>query len=286
MKPVTLFPNASSQIETNRIGVLGIPFDENSSFLKGPQKAPKQIRASYYSDSSNLWTESKLDLGSLNQLFDMGDLNLGEDIDPFSLITGSVENIISKGCKLICLGGDHSITFPIVKAYANMYEKLNILHFDAHPDLYDNLDNNPYSHASPFARIMENQFASRLVQIGIRTLNGHQRDQADKFNVEIHEMKDGPIQPESLLFDAPIYISLDLDCLDPGFAPGVSHYEPGGMSTRDVIHIIQNIKGNVVGADIVEYNPLQDFNNMTSMVAAKFLKEIISRIHTDHSTLL
>ncbi len=281
MKPIL---TTQTQFEADSIGILGIPFDENSSFLKGPKDAPKRIKASYFSDSTNLWCESGLDLGTLNHLLDLGDLNLKKTSDPFSIITGNVEKIIDNGCKLICLGGDHSITFPIVKAHTKKYKKINILHFDAHPDLYDSLDDNPYSHACPFARIMEKSFASRLVQVGIRTLNGHQRDQANKFNVEIHEMKDGPVLPETLLFDGPIYISLDLDCLDPGFAPGASHYEPGGLSTRDVIHIIQNIKGNVIGADIVEYNPVQDFNNMTSMVAAKLLKEIISRIHTDHLT--
>lgn len=281
MKPAE---NTDNLTDPNSIGVLGIPLDKNSSFLKGAKEAPDQIRASYFSHSTNLWCESGLDLGSLESLFDLGDLDLKQSSDPFSSIARSVENIIAHDSKLICLGGDHSITFPIIKAHTKKYDQINILHFDAHPDLYDSLDENPYSHACPFARIMETSFASRLVQVGIRTLNGHQQDQAERFNVEIHEMKDGPVHPEALIFDGPIYISLDLDCLDPGFAPGVSHYEPGGMSTREVIQIIQNIKGNVIGADIVEYNPTRDLNNMTSMVAAKLLKEIISRIHTDQLT--
>ena len=82
----------------------------------------------------------------------------------------------------------------------------------------------------------------------------------------------------SLSFDGPVYISLDMDCLDPAFAPGVSHHEPSGMSTRELLGIIRDVKGNIVGADIVEYNPDRDINGMTGMVAAKLLKELISRI--------
>ncbi len=121
--------------------------------------------------------------------------------------------------------------------------------------------------------------AVRLVQTGIRTMNGHQREQADKFFVEVHEMKDGLDWLKTLEFDGPVYISLDMDCLDPAFAPGVSHHEPGGMSTRQVLDIIGQFKGCVIGADIVEVNPKRDIDSMTAMVAAKFLKEITARIY-------
>ncbi len=92
--------------------------------------------------------------------------------------------------KVFTLGGDHSVTFPIIKAYNEKYPKLDILHIDAHSDLYDEFEGDKYSHACPFARIMENGFAVKLVQVGVRTLNTHQAEQADKFNVEIHHMKD------------------------------------------------------------------------------------------------
>jgi arginase family enzyme len=85
----------------------------------------------------------------------------------------------------------------------------------------------------------------------------------------------------SLDFEGPLYISLDLDALDPAFAPGVSHHEPGGLSVRDVLGIIQNVSGTVVGADIVEYNPTRDINSVTAMVAAKFCKELLARIIGD-----
>ena len=156
------------------------------------------------------------------------------------------------------------------------YDRLSILHFDAHPDLYDNFENNPYSHASPFARIMENELADRLVQVGIRTATGHEREQAERFGVEIIEMRQMP-DDLALEFDGPAYITVDIDGLDPAYAPGVSHPEPGGLSPRQVIHAIQGLAGQIVGADIVEVNPRKDIHNIAAVVAAKIVKEIAAR---------
>jgi len=182
--------------------------------------------------------------------------------------------------KVFTLGGDHSITYPIIKAHSNKYHKIDILHIDAHCDLYDTYEGDKYSHACPFARIMENKLASRLVQVGIRTLNPHQREQAKRFNVEITEMKDFNIQ-DLPNFQQPIYISLDLDGIDPGFAPGVSHQEPGGLTPRDVIQMIQQLDIPIIGADIVEYNPTRDNNEITAALAAKLSKEILGKMLSD-----
>ena len=163
----------------------------------------------------------------------------------------------------------------------DIWDTLDILHFDAHPDLYDNLMDNKLSHASPFARIMETGRVERLVQVGIRTLNSHQREQAEKFGVEIYQMKD-LTKLNSLRFSKPVYCSIDIDALDPAYAPGVSHFEPGGLSTRQLIDCLNGFKGRLIGADIVEYNPKRDFHNLTAMVAAKLLKEVIARIYHDN----
>ena len=113
--------------------------------------------------------------------------------------------------------------------------------------------------------------------MGIRTLNEHQRQQAKKFNVEIIEMKDW-LPGEVPLLSGPVYISLDIDGNDPAYAPGVSHREPGGFSSREVINIIHKIAGPVVGADIVEFNPNKDIDNMTSQLMAKLVKEIAGKM--------
>jgi arginase family enzyme len=160
---------------------------------------------------------------------------------------------------------------------AREYPALSILHFDAHPDLYHDFRGSPFSHASPFARIMEEKLAQRLVQAGIRTMNRHQREQAIRFGVEVMEMKDLKDGLE-LRFDNPVYISVDMDALDPAFAPGVSHREPGGLTTRQVIEIIQSIEAPVIGGDIVEFNPKMDPTGMTAVVCAKILKELAAKM--------
>lgn len=256
-----------------RIGVIGIRSDENSSFMRGPAEAPPLIREAFLSDASNSWSENGADLGAPGIFYDAGDLTPDPAGAMPPSVNGAVSSLLGQGLRPLVLGGDHAITAPVIEAMAGRHRDLNILHIDAHPDLYDDFDGNPLSHASPFARIMEKRLARRLVQVGIRTMSGHQREQAAKFGVEIHEMRDWR-DDTTLEFDGPVYISLDMDGLDPAFAPGVSHREPGGLSTRQVLTILQRIEAPVVGADIVEYNPRMDVNGVTAIVAAKFMKEI------------
>ncbi|MCJ7465583.1 MAG: agmatinase [Maribacter sp.] len=250
----------------------GILYDDKSSYLKGPALAPPLIRKAYNSPSANYFSESGLEIHP-GLWDDKGDFAIG---DYFEIEQITAKNIRSN-IPLVTLGGDHSITYPIVRAFHNVYGPFDILHIDAHADLYNEFEGDTYSHACPFARIMENHLAGRLVQVGLRTLSSHQRDQAAKFGVEMLEMKDFD---SSLLprFKNPIYVSLDIDVLDPAFAPGVSHHEPGGLSTRELIGLLQSLEVPILGADIVEYNPKHDINQMTAMVGAKLLKEIAALI--------
>lgn len=256
--------------------ILGIPFDANSSWLRGPAGAPPIIRVALNSLSSNSWTETGVDLGAEGVYCDSGDLKFTFD-EPFAAIEKRVGELLDKGLRPVCLGGDHSITLPIVRAFGRHIPGLTVLHFDAHPDLYDELEGNRLSHACPFARIMEEGAAKRLIQIGIRTMTGHQREQAMKFGVEVVEMRHLPAL-DRMKVDGPIYISFDVDALDPAFAPGISHREPGGMSTREALAHLQAITGKIAGADIVEFNPAQDNTQMTATVAAKLLKEILGKM--------
>lgn len=260
-----------------KLALIGFRYDENSSFMKGAADAPPQIRAALRSDASNLWSESGIDLGLEGTFFDAGDVEPLPGTDMFLLIENSVWTLLNDDLMPISLGGDHSITYPIVKALARKYPRLSVLHFDAHPDLYDELQGNRHSHACPFARIMEEQLVQRLVQVGVRTVNGHQKQQAQRFGVEMIEMRNWR-DDLSLAFDSPLYISLDMDALDPAFAPGVSHREPGGLSTRQVIDLIRRLNAKVVGADIVEFNPRMDPVQMTGTVCAKLLKEIAAKM--------
>jgi len=257
------------------VAILGVPFDGNSSFLTGAAGAPSKVLEALHSSSSNLCCETGLDLGADDRWAPVGDVRVGGDTFVEDVETAAA-GLLAKSLHVLALGGDHSITYPLLRAHAGAHQSLTVVHLDAHPDLYDELDGNRLSHACPFARVMEEKLIGRLVQIGIRTATSHQRAQAERFGVETIEMRDWT--DGAKLPDGPCYVSLDLDVLDPAFAPGVSHYEPGGMSVRQVLDIIQRLPGPVVGADIVEYNPQRDPSGVTGMVAAKCLKELLARM--------
>lgn len=246
----------------------GIKYDEKSSFLKGPAEAPPAIRAILESGVGNFYTERGLDLEQTN-LIDKGDFTIDDYFDIASITSKNLED----KTPIITLGGDHSITFPVVKSIAQVHGKIDILHIDAHSDLYEEFEGDRYSHACPFARIMESNLADRLVQVGIRTLTKHQREQVAKYDVDVREMRTHDIS-DLTSFENPLYISLDMDAFDPAFAPGISHHEPGGLNSRQVIDLIQNIKSPIIGADIVEFNPVRDVQGITAALSAKVLKEM------------
>jgi agmatinase len=256
--------------------LLGIPFDAYSSYLRGSGDAPPKIREALLCEAWNSWTETGVDLGVDGSYEDVGDLEFSEK-NATAAIEARVSELMAEGKRPFLLGGDHSITYPIAKAFAKRYPELTIFHFDAHPDLYDDFDGNRLSHACPFARIMEAGLAKRLVQVGIRTMVRHQREQADRFGVEVVEMRALPAY-EKLRSAGPVYVTFDMDVLDPAFAPGVSHREPGGMSVREAIAHLHAIEGEIVGADVVEFNPVRDVSGMTATVAAKVVKEILGKM--------
>ncbi len=273
---------AGHPVSPGQVSLVGVPWDEGSSFLQGPVRAPGHIRAALFSPSSNSSTESGLELADEARLRDVGDLEVPAGAAAVAAIEAGIGALLDAGASVLALGGDHAITYPILRAHAGRRERVSILHFDAHPDLYDEFAGNRFSHASPFARIMEAGLATRLVQVGIRTMNAHQREQARRFDVEVIEMRS--FSPDlTLRFDGPVYVTIDLDALDPAFAPGVSHHEPGGLSTREVIGVLQRLRGRVIGADVVELNPERDPTEVTAMVAAKLVKELLARILADGS---
>ena len=262
--------------------LIGLPSDASSSFLRGPAEAPPLIRAALHSPAGNPWTERLYNLALPDGLGDAGDLALPPAPDARALIEAGIGALLASGARPIALGGDHSVTYPVLRAIARVYTRLTILHIDAHADLYDEFEGDRHSHACPFARVMDERLAQRLVQVGIRTMNDHQNAQADRFGVDVIDMRrwERGVRP---VVGGHVYLSIDLDGIDPAFAPGVSHREPGGLSVRDVITMVQDLPGTLVGADIVEYNPRQDLGGVTAAVAAKLVKEVAGRMLADQS---
>jgi agmatinase len=262
-----------ARVGPGTVALVGVPWDENSSFLSGAALAPARIREALWSGETNLCSEDGTDLSAEPGWIDVGDLDLAGGAAAQAQIEAAIGALLARDARVQCLGGDHAVTHPIMRAFGAKYAGLTILHLDAHPDLYDQFEGSRSSHACPFARIMEEELAARLVQVGIRTMTPHQREQARRFGVDVVQMRD--YHPGlDLGLHGPLYISIDLDVLDPAFVPGVSHHEPGGFSVRELLRIIQNLRAPVVGVDIVELNPHRDPLGCTAMVAAKLLKEV------------
>lgn len=264
--------------------LLGVPWDASSSFARGAAAAPPLIREALWSPSTNSSTEVGIAIEP-DTLDDAGDLALDEDAAAArAAIEAAAGAILARRGLPVVLGGDHSVTYPVLRAFRGGAPAA-IIHVDAHGDLYDEFPlpapgqprglGDPYSHACPFARIMEEQLTGRLVQVGVRTVTPHLAAQAARFGVEVYGMDRWRQAPLEAL-EGPLYVSLDLDGLDPAFAPGVAHPEPGGLSTRDVVELLHRIRAPIAGIDIVEYNPGRDHRDLTARVAAKLLKEAVA----------
>ncbi len=280
---MTNFGGAVKKRKEYDIAILGIPFDEKSSFLKGPAKGPQSIRSASTDKAINAWTELGINLEEDAAVGDLGDVDVsGDFLEVFARAEEKVLSILRADTVPVILGGDHSITYPVVKAFSRHYECLDVLLFDAHPDLYDDLYGDRYSHACPFARILEDGLVQNLVQVGIRAAIGEHRRKAAEYRVRMIEMKDMP-DILRLEFKNPLFISFDMDALDPAFAPGVSHHEPGGLSTRQVIQTLHALQAQIVGMDLVEVNPERDREGITSAAAVKIIMEVMGKIVQDRS---
>lgn len=260
------------------VHLIGLPTDCNSSFMRGAAGGPAAIRAALASDHGNAFSESGLEIGVDIAFEDRGDLPLAEEPGDDALIGEAIGRACTQGTVPISLGGDHAVSAPILAAIHAAHGPVDILHIDAHPDLYDDFGGNPRSHASPFARIMKAGHARRLVQVGIRTLNRHQSEQAARFGVEIVPMRGFSLEDVPVL-DGPLYISIDMDGFDPSVAPGVAHLEPGGLTVREVLAILDRQTAPLVGADIVELNPQRDIHGVTAILAAKLVRELAALHH-------
>jgi len=258
--------------------LLGVPFDAASSFRRGAAAAPAAIRAALRSPAGNSWTEGLLDLDAPGILADAGDVEGLGDQTARARIEQAVSTLVAGGARPIVLGGDHSITYPVLRGLRSQHQHLSVLHIDAHPDLYEEFEGDRFSHACPFARVLEEGLTDELVQAGIRTMTGHQRDQADRYEVEVIDM-DAWTEGRRPRLSHPVYLSIDLDGFDPAHCPGVSHPEPGGITVRDFLSMLHRLEVPVVGADVVELNPETDPAGLTARVAAKLVKEIVGQMH-------
>ncbi len=252
------------------VQLIGLPFDEKSSYMRGPALAPNRIREELFCEAYNQYSEGLKNVLDESVLVDSGNIEAGN----FESIPGEIETIMNVNHKPLFLGGDHSLAYHTIKKCHEKFGPFHVLQFDAHNDLYPDFDGDRFSHACPFARVMEEGLALSLTQVGIRASTPAQQEQIQKYGVHEYPMwKMEDFDPSKL--KGPLYISFDVDAIDPAFAPGVSHHESGGLNPRQVLNWFKKIKVPVIGAEIVEYNPLMDVKGVTSALCAKILKEMI-----------
>ncbi len=269
------FIGAKKDYNKSNIIVIGIPFDATSSFRSGSRFAPNSIRL--FSDSIETYSPY-FDKDIENILFfDYGNVEI--TINNFNILRNKLKNLISKFLKdekkVIALGGEHLITLPIVEAYIKKYPDLIVIQLDAHTDLRDTYFNEKFSHATVMRRIYELVGNNRIFQFGIRSGTKSEFDFANKYtNLNIFSLNVKKTLDK--LKNFPIYLTLDLDVLDPSVLPGTGNPEPGGFNFRDLVEFLKNLYNlNIVGVDVVELSPDYDYSGVSSITAAKLVRELL-----------
>ncbi|MCH7674018.1 agmatinase [candidate division KSB1 bacterium] len=265
------------QQKSSNLVFVGLPDDSKSAYRKGTAKAPPLIRSAYDGDCHNSTTETGVDL--FGRVADLGDLPAKGSWDETAQSYREFATELFKSGKIpFFAGGDHAVTIPIVAALAVLNEPVHFVQIDAHPDLYPDFDGDRYSNACVAARILEMEHVASVTQIGIRTLNPPQKEFAEKYRdrLKIHYARElmGELpRLQGIPEGASVYLSLDIDGLDPAYAPGVSYPEPGGLTPRQVLNFLQKGHWKLIGMDVVEVNPELDVNNLTAILAGKIFHE-------------
>ena len=260
-----------------RLVFVGLPDDSQSSYRRGCARAPERIRLAYDSNCYNASTESGVDL--TGAVADLGDLATGDSWEATARrFRDFAAGLYSAGKVPFFAGGDHAVTVPVVAALSVLNEPVHVVQIDAHPDLYPVFEGSPNSHACAAARMLEMSHVASLTQLGVRTLNRPQSQQAvlhcDRLRIlTARNLGEGIPALSHIPRGAKVYVNVDVDAFDPAHAPGVSHPVPGGLTPRGVLDFLQRADWTLVGMDVVEVNLTFDRNDQTAILAARLLHE-------------
>lgn len=273
------------------VAFVGIPYDGSTSYRSGTRFGPRAIRE----QSLLLWGyNNALQINPFEKLkvIDYGDVDVipVDILGTFQAVQSEVGRLIDAGCRVISLGGDHSVALPLLRAHASKYGPLAVVHFDAHPDTWDEeFPGRKYSHGTPFRRAIEEGLieTSAYLQIGIRGPTPDAHDYADALNLgaQMITLEDAlTMGPENVIAkihevigNRPVYLSFDIDVVDPAFAPGTGTPEVGGFSSVQILKLVRGMKGlNLVGCDLVEVSPPFDSQGITAILAANLAFEFLS----------
>ena len=274
------------------ICVIGIPWDASSSYRDGAHQSPIFIRSATSGKLYNHYSEKKVNIKEKWQILDIGDAQITNRnvLQDRKTIFELINSYNRYGMKFLFLGGDHLSTYFTFWSLRQLDQssRIGIIYLDAHPDLYDNYEGNNYSHACVLKRIIDETHidSTNIIQIGIRATTPEQEEYANKAGIttittqefqQIGAHEAANIAKTKLPKNLDkIYVSIDLDVLDPAYAPGVGNPQPGGLTTREVVSFIQNLEGLKINAfDVVELCPKIDYSGTTAFTSAIIIKEML-----------
>lgn len=255
--------------------LVGLPFDGTTSYRPGTRFGPEAMRPASWGLESYSPLQNK-DLADV-RYFDAGELEfpLGNRDEILSIICENTRDVLKDGKRWFGLGGEHLVTAPVIKAYVEKYPNLGILHFDAHADLRDEYLGEKYSHATVLRRCVDLTGPERLVQIGIRSGPREEFEWMRKHGTLLESMNDIPRGLERLK-GRPVFLTIDLDALDPSIMSGTGTPEPGGLTFKEFVEWLKPFAGlNFVGADVLELSPHYDQSGVSTAVATKVVREVL-----------
>ncbi len=278
------------EVERADVAIVGVPFDSGVSYRPGARFGPAHIRTSSKL-LRNYNPVQDVEPFAVQQVADAGDIacNPFDIQDAIKQIDEGVRGVLDRSTKLVTIGGDHTIALPLLRVMHELHGEIAVVHFDAHLDTWDTYFGAPLTHGTPFRRASEEGLIDKTgsMHVGIRGPLYSRQDLTDDevlgFQVlGSHQMDDlgwrGAVeQIKKRVGDRPTYVSLDIDVLDPAFAPGTGTPEAGGLTSRELLGILRSFADlNLVGADIVEVAPAYDHAEMTGIAAAHVAYELIS----------
>jgi agmatinase len=283
MRPASpCFIASDRPFSEGRIIVYGIPFEGRVNLRKGADEGPRDLRlASDSIETYSPWVER--DLEDL-PLADIGDCELPEGVSPREQLDAARKEIAAwwrPGLIPFMLGGDHTATVPVIEALAPAFPDLRILQFDAHPDLREEFLGERYNYASALARVMDTVPPERVYQVGIRTGAREEYHRRRPHFFPMYPMVSGhPVEVVRRLLPElqrhPLYVTIDIDVLDPAEAPGTGSPEPGGLRVPELVEIVRSLEGcQVIGGDLVEVAHAWDPTGRTGIAASWVIREAL-----------
>ena len=275
------FSSENEDIKENSFGIIGVPFDSTTSYHSGARSGPIVVReASFGFEKYNTVFNKQLNA----TFYDFGDVNVvpGNCQKTCEIVKDTVNELLEMNLKPLIIGGEHSASIGAIGALAEKHEKLTVIHLDAHRDLAFEFIGEKYSHATVMRRVHE--MGANLVQIGIRSSSLDEEEFVKStYNIQTFKNRDVHKHMDAIEYylaniDGPIYVSIDMDVMNPAIAPSVGNPTPGGFETYSMENILKTLcRKNIVGFDVVE-TATDKLGDVTAVVAAKIIYDFLTLI--------